>query len=698
MNRIPVRYGGCKTATAPPTTRPSASYILYVFHRPCGRNSQVIITIIIIMVVATTTTTTTTMKYKGTASTNRTILQAVNTNADHRVLVVVEPPIPTATIQSSFDHHIPFTDTTTATTRSGNQIINEHTDLQHAAFDALQCILLEGKQNRGSTTTTTTSSSTTSSTDIDDDTTATRSIRTFLNLFGAACSNQHVPTLLLPPRRSMKEQHTAMYTALRNHPRTIGTLQNASSISLYHTTKDMFHSLHHLIQYVISNYIRSNVSMETDGDSSFSHTTHAAPQQQLLKEGYLFLHYATLCVTAFFDGLVTHHQHQHPQPRSGKSNHHHSIVLDVFHIAETLHDFLECIPDESSTEEANRTLQTIISLCEQWWVHDGYDKESIVRNILPTLLGNVVGVTDPKSIDIKRLYQLRTALSIIDLDDPESHSFTSLLLRITSSPACLRHPEGKQIIAYLLSDPAFGTGLRHQIHQSIRVQIPNNQSSIVLHYSDIYYLAWKDVCHSSTSSTSSGTNDDGATARSVFEMDVLSDFIYASIYAEESTLVSSMHTLLSKWYNYHPMMKHTASSINIKNTHHTTNNSSRSDDRAQFLYRMYTPILWRATVAPNPMVRINAVQTLLYLFPLSSSDTHQSHMTKVCTTIQQLLQDPDIKVRCTTTQVTTQLLLLYWDGIPTRYIQMILNGTCVNRFPMCVNVCCWHTKEKTITS
>ena len=179
-------------------------------------------------------------------------------------------------------------------------------------------------------------------------------------------------------------------------------------------------------------------------------------------------------------------------------------------------------------------------------------------------------------------------------------------------------------------------------------------------------MAWKDVCSSSRSNSNHHQSGD-ETARNTFEMDILSDFVFASIYAEQSSLVSSMHILLSKWYNYHPLMKNTSS--------HT--NSNQSDDRTQFLHRMYTPILWRATVAPNPVVRINAIQTLLYIFPLSSSNdtNHASTMTKVCTTIQQLLQDPDIKVRCTTAQVTTQLLLLYWDGIPTRYIHMILNCT-----------------------
>jgi hypothetical protein len=231
------------------------------------------------------------------------------------------------------------------------------------------------------------------------------------------------------------------------------------------------------------------------------------------------------------------------------------------------------------------------------------------------------------------------------------------------------------MIAYLLSDPEFYTtaaaNVRSKVHQSIRVQIPNNvQASVLLHYGDIYYMAWKEICNSSGHdrvTDDSATTTMNETARNAFELEVLSDLIYASIYAEHASLVSSLHILLSKWYNYHPCM--------TKHTNHHQNGNKNWDDRTQFLYRMYTPIIWRATVSPNPTVRVNAIQTLLYVFPLSSSDTNQSSMTKVCTTIQQLLQDPDIKVRCTTSQVTTQLLLLYWDGIPTRYIHMILNGT-----------------------
>ena len=575
---------------------------------------------------------------------NRKILQSVHSNVDIAPIAPTAKPsfgndaIPTANSKRTKE---------TATTKAhpyGGSHPKDDVDLQKVAFDALHNILLNGGHpisgTEGNADGTTSSDAANATT-----------IRQLLNLFGAACSNLHVP-ILLRHNLSMKDQHLVITTALRNLPSS-------------GKAKKMFQSLHQLIQFVRSNYIMTNSSMddamETDSEMKVP-TLSGTNSRQQQKEGYLFLQYATLCVTASFEGIVAQNQHQ-----SMKSNN--SLLSEVFHVAETLHDLLDCMNDD--TDEANATFQAIVALCEQWWLQSGYEKESIIRNTLPTLLGNVVGVTDPKSSDIKRLYQLRTALSIIDYDDSESQSFVSLLLRITSTPACIRHPDGKKLVAYLLSDPEFQySTLQSQVHLSIRVQIPNNQPSIVQHYSDIYYMAWKEVC----SCENHGDHEGNGGLRNTFEMDVLSDYVYASIYAEQTSLVPLIHILLSKWYNYHPMMKHTVTASSSNNNNSTGHNaSSHSDDRAQFLHRMYTPIIWRATVAPNPVVRINSIQTLLYVFPLSSSDSNNNNITKVCTTIQQLLQDPDIKVRCATAQMTTQLLLLYWDGVPARYIHMILN-------------------------
>ena len=582
-------------------------------------------------------TKTTTKKYHHSTTTggsNRAILKSVNSNAS--VVRVPDVAVPTKSSEHQKQRNNQTKDTTTI-----RQDSKTNEELQRTAFESLHAILVAGHDD-------TTGSSRISSTTFNA-IAATTAIRQWLNLFGAACSNRHVPVHLRSDL-SMKDQHVVIFAALRNRAATL-------SNSITTTTKEFFQSLHLLIRYVISNVIVPSPSSSLD-DAMDTDAGEAVPSfangPQQLKEGYLFLHFATLCVTAFFEGLVAHNQHE----SVGKSN---SLLLEIFHIAETLHDFLDIVNDTSiSTEEANMSFQSIASLCEQWWTNNGYEKESIISNILPSVLGNVVGATDPKSSDIKRLYHLRTALSIIDYNDSESQSFVSLLLRITASPVCIRHADGKKFIAYLLSDPAFVStessqaGLSSQIHQAIRVQIPNNQPSVVLHYGDIYYMAWKEVC----------TLEDDANLmrRHAWEMDVMSDFIYASIYAEQTSMVTLLHVLLSKWYNYHP-----------SNT--SLSNSANSDDRTQFLHRMYTPIIWRAAVASNPLVRVNAIQTLLYIFPLSSPDNNNNNITKVCATIQQLLQDPDTKVRCTTTQVTTQLLLLYWDGIPARYIHMILNCT-----------------------
>jgi Condensin II non structural maintenance of chromosomes subunit/HEAT repeat len=453
-------------------------------------------------------------------------------------------------------------------------------------------------------------------------------IRPFLNLFGAACSNVHVPVLLKQSLGwSMKEQHQLLYTTVRQ-------LKNGD-IAL-----SIFTTLRKYVQHFTEQQISLSSSDESDHtdathDTEMTHPARLFNDTTRTREVFLFLYYVTSCATAYFEGWVTKNK---PSPNS-------PVFNEVYHIATSLHAFIDTIDESTSSKEVRTAHQAIVTLCETWWLKNGVQKESLIGNILPILVGNVLKTESSKGADMKRLYSIRSAFSIIDFDDPESQSFVFLLLRLISSPICIKNPDGKRFIAFLMSANDLGSStIRQQVHQSIRAQIPENKKSILLQYSDIYFGAWKN--------SMSDDHDDDET-KNGFEVEILSDLAYASIYAAKSSLIQSMHVVLSKFYD-----------------------QKQVSDVATLLYRLYTPIIWRALVAPNPIVRMNAVSVVLLVFPLSSSTSDvNSSSTKVYTSLQQLLQDPDPRVRCTTANVVSEILSIYWDGIPSKYIRLLLNRT-----------------------
>ena len=68
----------------------------------------------------------------------------------------------------------------------------------------------------------------------------------------------------------------------------------------------------------------------------------------------------------------------------------------------------------------------------------------------------------------------------IDFNDASVQFLRSALLRITSSPSCLKIPEGRRFLSFIIS---IDESLMKDVHQSIRVQIPlscSEQDTILL--------------------------------------------------------------------------------------------------------------------------------------------------------------------------------------------------------------------------
>lgn len=430
---------------------------------------------------------------------------------------------------------------------------------------------------------------------------ATESTRPFLNLFGAASSNTNVP-VTLKLGLSLREQREILLHCLKNS-------------SKQHDFRKFFASLKTLVSHVIERqeFIPESAFVNNDEDDDKEVVPDARSS-----EGLAFLYYATLCVTSYFTGQAEKHKQ-------------HQIPTEVLETAVTLHDILDQL-DLSWGPDAAQTHQAIVSLCETWWLHDGVSRDDLIGQALPAI---VEAALHHSKSGIKRLFGIRSALQIIDFDDIDSNVFLSLLMRVTSSPACLKSAEGKRFLSHLFS---LGPTVRRKLHQSIRAQIPDNKTSILKDYGDVYFAAWKD-----------GADDD---TREAIEAEILQDLTYAVIHAANPGLVQNLRTVLEKFHD-----------------------GKQAADVEALLHRMYGPILWRALSAANAKVRANATAVLAQVFPLPDRFAKKDHLQKGCAALKQLLQDPDPRVRVAGSEAVANILTVYWDVVPSSEIRTLLNRT-----------------------
>lgn len=442
----------------------------------------------------------------------------------------------------------------------------------------------------------------------------TRSTRPFLNLFGAAGSNSNASITLLKPGLSMREQRRMLLRALQ---------QDSTKKEVART---YFASLQNLVRHVVERQEFIPESAFANDDEEEQDDDQKVTPDARSTEGLQFLYYATLCVKSYFTGLV----------EQGKQG---LVIAEVHEIAVALHDTLDQLETSWGPDAANAH-QAIVALCETWWLHNGVNREDLIGQALPAIVGAAMHCN--KS-DIKRLYSIRSALQVIDFEDADSEAFLSLLMHVASSPACLKTAEGKRFLAHLFS--LGSSTMRRKLHYSIRAQIPDNKESILQDYSEVYFTAWKDA---------------PPDERQALETDVLQDLMYAVLHAANPSLVQSLLIVLSKFHD-----------------------NKQSADVEALMYRMYGPVIWRAMTAANARVRINAVSVFAQVFPLqqaasttttkTTANNNNTAVHKGCTALKQLLQDPDPRVRVAASAAVAQILSVFWDVIPSNEIRSLLN-------------------------
>ena len=317
------------------------------------------------------------------------------------------------------------------------------------------------------------------------------------------------------------------------------------------------------------------------------------------------------------------------------------LPIGVLDTVQTLHDCLDQLEDAAWGPECVAAHAAVASLCETWWLRDGPARERVIVQALPPLVEAVLRGAAPRPA-LRRLHGLRAAFAVVDFDDAASDNFAALLLRLASSPHCLKVPEGQRLLGSLLAlatptAPAASSSssLRTQLHRSMRAQIPDNKASSILQaLGEIYFCAWKEA---------------DADTRTAIEQEVLSDLVYAAIHAANGGLVENLLVVLEKFHD-----------------------AKRNAAGQALLQRLYGPILWRSLSSAHARVRAQAARVLQAVFPLSTT-TEKNPVTKGVAALKQLLQDRDARVRAAGSQAVAAILTTYWDVVPARDIRVLLN-------------------------
>ena len=347
-------------------------------------------------------------------------------------------------------------------------------------------------------------------------------------------------------------------------------------------------------------------------------------------EALLFLKACGYLILAYLENIINKNSSKKRKSQVPSDFH---VVEEACNVAQKLHNILFAL--QSCGIEGQKVQNLLLSMCEKWWLGKFIDREFMVPQFLPVTIMKALD-SDAKQTEIKRLFSVRDALYLLDFEDENISFLRSLLLKTVSNPLLLRSSDGRRIISMLFQ---LDKSLISDLHQSIRVQIPDSKKPILLSYGDIYYRAWTE------------SNDE---MKQAIEECALQDLMYAALHIESSSMAKSIMIVLS-----------------------TIHEKKKSPNIDKLLYRMYGPIMWRALSASNALVRVRAASILAETFPLHDPDRGSAEMEgsvkKTVATLTELLMDPDPRVRVAAADATARILATFWDALPPAKIQILLD-------------------------
>lgn len=136
-----------------------------------------------------------------------------------------------------------------------------------------------------------------------------------------------------------------------------------------------------------------------------------------------------------------------------------------------------------ATPEERNLQSSIAGCCELWYSQQREGYEAVVSQTITYLL--LLSLEpNSKATDIKRLYDFRTSLALLDLDDLSSTDLCQLLQRTAIHPLFLVDPKGKKFLTYLFS---INLGLIDKVHEAIQYSLISSKEWMVKAYAEIYF-------------------------------------------------------------------------------------------------------------------------------------------------------------------------------------------------------------------
>lgn len=115
---------------------------------------------------------------------------------------------------------------------------------------------------------------------------------------------------------------------------------------------------------------------------------------------------------------------------------------------ESLHDIL--LPLDDTIKGVPALKISIARVCEVYWTLDEASAENVVTQLIPFLLLASLS-PQPLDADIKRVFNIRKALLLLDFQDESIESIKNLLLRCFLHSSFLKVLEGRKFLSFLLT-------------------------------------------------------------------------------------------------------------------------------------------------------------------------------------------------------------------------------------------------------
>jgi len=413
----------------------------------------------------------------------------------------------------------------------------------------------------------------------------------------------------------------------------------------------LFSSLLPLVDFVLDNEKYIPASVLTEDDRKTETTTEIVPDEES-SQAMLFIKFTAMMLNAYLDNIVIRRGKEQKNKSTRRDE---DILEEVYFLTEKLHGILFEL--DSFGPEGLQVQKSISSLCEAYWDGHFRGKESVVPQLIPVLVLRTVEDGATKA-DLKRLWQIKDALFLLDFTQDTISDLKTVILRTLSCPLYVKTVEGRKMIAFFFQLDAV---LVKDLHKSMKAQLPLAKGTTLEAYGEIYFRAWKEAASLNSNQVEvddCDSDDDSSsnneTIQRIIEDNVLQDLMNASLHVASPHMSKTIRCILEPFHS-----------------------KKSSPEIEKLLFRMYSPIIWRALSAANPMVRINATAIMAQIFPLRDPDAGKLHIQEVhektINVLLNLMRDSDPKVRVAGCDAAVNVLGVYWDALSSQHIRALVH-------------------------